>query len=117
MEDSTSMPATFHPVSWDAVALRPGMFQHRFDLNRAYLVSLSTANLLQNYYLEAGLWYTRQKPDGCHGGWESPTCQLRGHFLGHWLSAAAKIYAATGDAEIKGKADRIVSELSRCQRE
>ena len=114
---TTSMPATFHPVSWDAVALRPGMFQHRFDLNRAYLVGLSSANLLQNYYLEAGLWHTRQKPDGCHWGWESPTCQLRGHFLGHWLSAAAKIYAATGDAEIKGKADRIVSELSRCQRE
>jgi DUF1680 family protein len=109
------MPATFHPVSWDAVALRPGMFQHRFDLNRAYLVGLSSANLLQSYYLEAGLWHPRQKPDGCHWGWESPTCQLRGHFLGHWLSAAAKIYAATGDAEIKGKADRIVSELGRCQ--
>jgi uncharacterized protein len=112
-----SMPATFHPVSWDSVALRPGLFQHRFDLNRSYLVSLSTANLLQNYYLEAGLWQPRQRPEGCHGGWESPTCQLRGHFLGHWLSAAAKIYAATGDTEIKGKADRIVSELARCQRE
>src|SRR5256714_5520470 len=117
MEDSPSMPAPFNPVPWDAVAIRPGVFQHRSDLNRAYLVGLSSANLLQNYYLEAGLWHPRQKPDGCHWGWESPTCQLRGHFLGHWLSAAAKIYAATGDAEIKGKADRIVSELGRCQRE
>src|SRR5256714_2910089 len=117
MEDSPSMPAPFNPVPWDAVAIRPGVFQHRSDLNRAYLVGLSSANLLQNSYLEAGLGQPRQRPEGCHGGWESPTCQLRGHFLGHWLSAAAKIYAATGDTEIKGKADRIVSDLARCQRE
>ena len=42
------MPATFHPVSWDSVALRPGLFQHRFDLNRSYLLSLNPAKLLQN---------------------------------------------------------------------
>jgi DUF1680 family protein len=80
-------------------------------------MSLRNENLLQNYYQEAGLWYPRQHPEGCHWGWESPTCQLRGHFLGHWLSAAARIYAATGDGEAKAKADRIVSELGRCQRE
>jgi DUF1680 family protein len=93
------------------------MFQGRFDLNRKYMMSLSNDNLLQNYYMEAGLWNPRLKPDGCHWGWESPTCQLRGHFLGHWLSAAARVYSATGDAEMKAKADRIVSELGRCQRE
>ena len=42
---------------------------------------------------------------------------MRGHFLGHWLSAAACIAANTGDQEIKGKADYIVSELARCQQE
>lgn len=93
------------------------MFQHRFDLNRRYLMSLRSDNLLQNHYMEAGLWGPRLKPEDCHWGWESPTCQLRGHFLGHWLSAAAHIYASTGDVEIKGKADRIVSELARCQGE
>lgn len=111
------MPMTFDAVPWDRVGLRPGMMQHRSDLNRAYLMSMSNANLLQNYYQEAGLWHPRHLPEGCHGGWESPTCQLRGHFLGHWLSAAAKLYAATGDAEVKAKADCIVSELGRCQRE
>ena len=52
-----------------------------------------------------------------HWGWESPTCQLRGHFLGHWLSAAACIAATTGDQEVKGKADYIIGELARCQQE
>ena len=111
------MTETFHALPWNHVALVPSMIQHRSDLNRAYLMSLSNANLLQNYYQEAGLWNPRHLPVGCHGGWESPTCQLRGHFLGHWLSAAAKLYAATGDAEVKAKADHIVSELGRCQRE
>lgn len=50
-----------------------------------------------------------------HWGWEAPVCQLRGHFLGHWLSAAAKYYAAENDTEIKVKLDKIISELARCQ--
>ncbi len=108
---------TFHPLPWNSVGLRPGLLQQRFDLNRAYMMSLGNANLLQNYYMEAGLWHPRDLPEGCHWGWESPTCQLRGHFLGHWLSAAAKIVAATGDAEVKAKADAIVAELGRCQAE
>jgi DUF1680 family protein len=42
---------------------------------------------------------------------------VRGHFLGHWLSAAARIYAHNGDMEIKARADHIVAELGRCQHE
>jgi DUF1680 family protein len=82
------------------------------------MLSLKTENLLQNFYMEAGLWNPRQYPgDDIHYGWEAPTCQLRGHFLGHWLSGAAMLFANTGDQEIRGKADFIVSELARCQQE
>ncbi len=108
---------TLRPLPWNRVALQPGLLQRRCDLNRAYMLSLGNANLLQNYYLQAGLWHPRGRPEGCHWGWESPTCQLRGHFLGHWLSAAARLVAATGDGEVRAKADRIVAELGRCQRE
>ncbi len=98
------------------VRLLPGLIRDRFNLNREYVISLKTENLLQNHYMEAGLWSPRTEPGAhIHWGWESPTCQLRGHFLGHWLSAAASIYASTGDQEVKGKADFIVSELARCQ--
>lgn len=111
------MNQTFKPIPSGQVKLLPSMYQQRFNLNRRYLMDLRAENLLQNYYLEAGLWGPRRKLEDCHWGWETPTCQLRGHFLGHWLSAAALIYANTGDVEIKGKADRIVSELGRCQQE
>lgn len=102
---------------YNAVKLLPGQLHKKTELNRKYILSLDSANLLQNYYLEAGLWSSSQHPENIHWGWESPTSQLRGHFLGHWLSSAARIYAATGDTEVKGKADRIVSELARCQME
>ena len=106
-------PLTHLPAG--TVKLLPGLFQQRLELNRAYLLSLTTPNLLQNHYLEAGLWSPRQRSEDIHMGWEAPTCQVRGHFLGHWLSAAAYLSANTGDAEIRGKADTIVSELARCQ--
>ncbi|MGE5612919.1 MAG: beta-L-arabinofuranosidase domain-containing protein [Bacillota bacterium] len=102
---------------YDAVKLLPGMLSKKVELNRRYILSLDTENLLRNYYLEAGLWSSSNKPENIHWGWESPTCQLRGHFLGHWLSSAARVYAASGDPEVKGKADRVVSELARCQKE
>jgi hypothetical protein len=112
------MQTTFTSSPLGSVTLLPGLFQHRTDLNRQYMLSLKTANLLQNFYMEAGLWGPRDDPgDDIHWGWEAPTCQLRGHFLGHWLSAAARMAASTGDPEIKGKADQIVAELGRCQRE
>jgi uncharacterized protein len=108
---------TFRAVPLQDVRLLPGLFQQRYDLNRSYVMSLKNENLLQNYYQEAGLWGPRAHPDDCHWGWEAPTCQLRGHFLGHWLSAAARLYVTSGDSEAKAKADRIVAELGRCQKE
>jgi DUF1680 family protein len=120
------MEGKLYPFSLDSVKLLPGMFKDRYDLNRQYMLSLRSERLLQNYYLEAGLVQaalratTHGDPgagDDWHWGWESPTCQLRGHFLGHWLSAAARIYAATQDAEMKARADHVVSELARCQEE
>ena len=111
------MTETFRPLQDHQVRLLPGLFKKRFDINRRYVFSLQTQNLLQNHYMEAGLWAPIGKPEDAHWGWESPTCQIRGEFLGHWLSAAAHIYASTGDQEIKVKADIIVSEVARCQQE
>jgi len=105
-----------------SVHITGGIFQSRAELVRAYLMSLRDECLLQNFYFEAALapWSISggiggPDVDGMHWGWESPQCQLRGHFLGHWLSGAAQTYANTGDARVKAKADAIVSELARCQ--
>jgi len=124
------MTAKLKSVASGDVRLIPGMFRDRFELNRKYVMSLENVGLLQNHMAEAALWEARLhetqrnrnndpghmgNEKHMHWGWESPSCQLRGHFLGHWLSGAAFIFAATGDAEVKAKADTIVGELGRCQ--
>jgi DUF1680 family protein len=110
---------TFRPLPAGAVTLLPGLFKQRYDLNRRYVMELRNENLLQNFYQEAGLWTARHRDETTHihGGWEFPTCQLRGHFLGHWLSAAAHLAAVGHDIEARAKAEVIVSELGRVQKE
>lgn len=89
----------------------------RREENKKYLLELKNENLLLPYTVEAGLYKTSELPSGIHGGWESPLCELRGHFLGHWLSAAAMHYEATGNQMVKAKADEIVAALAECQAE
>jgi len=97
--------------------LRDGELLQKENSNRDYLMELDSSALLQNYYLEAGIGQVFGAKTMKHGGWEDPSCQLRGHFLGHFLSACAIRYDETGDKEIKAKADAIVHELSICQKE
>jgi DUF1680 family protein len=105
------------------IRLLPSLFYDRYELNKKYLMSLDNNKLLQNFYYEAGIKKNgqimiqkqEQGVDDFYWGWDSPMNQLRGHFLGHWLSAAAYMYAETHDEEVKAKADKIVSELAECQ--
>ena len=80
-------------------------------------MELKTENLTLSYLMEAGLYKTSETQTQIHGGWEFPLCELRGHFLGHWLSAAAMHYEATGDKLVLAKAEQIVDILAKCQEE
>lgn len=108
-------------INFENVQLLPGLFRERAEINRNYLMELDRQALLQNFYLEAGITLPNlHTPDDpatpqMHWGWEAPTCQLRGHFLGHWLSAAAMLVATDKDRELKAKLDVIVDELERCR--
>ena len=104
------------------VTILSGLFRERMETNRKYLMELDSQCLLQNFYLEAGMAMPGLQAVGdpasakLHWGWEAPICQLRGHFLGHWLSAASALVANDNDMELKVKLDKIISELARCQR-
>ena len=110
------------PLNKTDVRVTGGVFRERMNTDRDYLLELDSRCLLQSFYLEAGIIMPGLQvvPDPneakLHWGWESPTCQLRGHFLGHWLSAAAAFVASDNDFELKTKLDRIVAELARCQK-
>ncbi|KRF19371.1 beta-L-arabinofuranosidase domain-containing protein [Paenibacillus sp. Soil787] len=122
------MKLTLKAMPRGRTQLTDSPFKMRYELNRTYLMSLTELNLLRNYYIEAGLWsYSGSggttpgittcegQPEGWHWGWEAVTSELRGHFLGHWLSAAAMIIVQSDDVRVKVKADYIINELSRCQ--
>jgi len=97
------------------VTLLDGELLAKEACNRDYLDELKSSALLQNYYQEAGINQNFGSKHMAHTGWEDPSCQLRGHFLGHYLSACAMRYFETGDEELLAKANNIVHELKRCQ--
>ena len=80
-------------------------------LDERYLLSLDPNRFLYTFRINAGL-PTTAKP---YGGWEKPDCELRGHSLGHYLSACSLMYASTGNVELKQRVDYIVGELAKCQ--
>ncbi|NLI61592.1 MAG: hypothetical protein GX375_09235 [Clostridiales bacterium] len=47
-------------------------------------------------------------------GWEDPKCGLRGHFVGHFLSACAKFAFSDRDEVLEAKANQIVDIMELC---
>lgn len=93
------------------VRLGAGMFKDAQRANLGFLTRLDADRLLHNFRINAGL-PSSAKP---LGGWEKPDCELRGHFVGHFLSASALMYSSTGNTAIKDKGSYIVAELAKCQ--
>ena len=82
------------------------------EANRKYLHALDADRLLRNFRLTAGL----PAPGEPLGGWEKPDCEVRGHFVGHYLTACALMYRSAGDDALKQKAEAMVAELAKCQK-
>ncbi|MBL8762227.1 MAG: glycoside hydrolase family 127 protein, partial [Phycisphaerae bacterium] len=51
-----------------------------------------------------------------YAGWEGAEIELRGHFVGHYLSACARAIAQTDDTTLKANADRVVAGIAECQK-
>jgi len=99
------------PFALSDVRLLDGAFRNAMLLDKQYLLSLDPDRLLHMFRINAGLPSSAQP----YGGWEAPGCEVRGHSMGHYLSACALMYAGTGDEALKTRANRIVAELAKCQ--
>lgn len=81
-------------------------FSNAMNLNADVLLSYDTDRLLAPYLKAAGL-----EPKGeSFSNWDG----LDGHIGGHYLSALAIHYAATGRPEFKERMDYMLSQLSMC---
>lgn len=91
------------------VRLLDGLFKTSQDLGKDYLLYLDVDRLMAPCYEAAGAKPKAKR----YGGWESR--QISGHSIGHWLSAAATMYAVTADGELKRKLDYAIDELAHVQ--
>lgn len=105
-------PRALEPLPAGAVRLAPGPLLSAFETNRRYLRSFEPDRLLWTFRRQAGL----PTPGTPLGGWESPDIELRGHSIGHYLSAAASTLRHADDPEIRADARAVVAGLAECQR-
>lgn len=91
------------------VRLTNSPFKNAQDLDITYLLGLNADRLLAPYLKEAGLSPKAEN----YPNWENTG--LDGHIGGHYLSALAYMYAATGNKQIKERLDYTLAELKRCQ--
>ncbi|HLT89194.1 MAG TPA: beta-L-arabinofuranosidase domain-containing protein, partial [Sphingobacterium sp.] len=100
------------------VKLLPSIFKENMERDAAWILSLEVPSLLQSFRNTAGAFSSRE---GGYmtvkklGGWESLDCDLRGHSIGHLMSALSYLYASTGEEKYKLKGDSIVAGLAEVQ--
>uniref|UniRef100_A0ACD6ADX8 Uncharacterized protein n=1 Tax=Avena sativa TaxID=4498 RepID=A0ACD6ADX8_AVESA len=107
-------PAVLEEVSLHDVRLDPGgdeVYGRAQQTNLEYLLLLDVDRLVWSFRTQAGL----PAPGAPYGGWEGADVELRGHFVGHYMSAAAKMWASTHNGTLAGKMSAVVDALDACQ--
>jgi DUF1680 family protein len=106
-----AVPQVARPLPLSDVRLTGGPLKQAQDKDAEYLLKLEPDRMLTFYRKRAGLEPKAQP----YGGWDGDGKNLTGHIGGHYLSAVSLMYAATGDARFKARADYIVSEMKAVQ--
>jgi DUF1680 family protein len=99
------------PFENSQVVLTSSWIKHREDINTKYLKSLDPDRLLHNFRINAGIPSNAKPLDG----WEAPSIGIRGHFVGHYLSAVSSVVEKYNDPELSKRLKYMVSELHKCQ--
>ena len=82
------------PFPLDQITLEPdSLFDKAMSLNTEYMLQLDADQLLHTFRLNAGLPSSAQP---FTGSWEDPSCEVRGQFMGHYLSACSMLVNHTG---------------------
>jgi uncharacterized protein len=100
-----------NPLPLSHVRLTGGPLKAAQEADAKYLLELQPDRMLAFLRQRAGL---KPKAEG-YGGWDGPKRNLTGHIAGHYLSAVSLMWAATGDARFKDRANYIVDQLKEIQ--
>lgn len=97
------------PFSLSDVELTDSPFKNAMDLDEKWILGFEADRLLAGFLIEAGLEPKAPR----YGGWEGGA--LSGQSFGHYLSACALMYAATGNPELLQRIEYSIAELDTCQ--
>jgi DUF1680 family protein len=111
MKVQTVVPFKALSFDYSDVHLLNGPFKTAMEIDQKWLKTADVDRFMHNYRVTAGLPSHAQ----AFGGWESLDTELRGHSLGHMLTALAEMYATTGDKQYKDKGTEFVKDLAECQ--
>ncbi|UUZ95126.1 glycoside hydrolase family 127 protein [Paenibacillus sp. P25] len=93
----------------DQVKLTGEYYVNAFEKELQYLRSFEVDRLLSGFRETRG-WAPKAEK---YPGWENT--EIRGHTLGHYMTALAQAYGCTKDPALLERLSYIVSELSQCQ--
>ncbi|HZJ82670.1 MAG TPA: beta-L-arabinofuranosidase domain-containing protein [Clostridia bacterium] len=102
----------FSNFNSDRVKLNDKYFAFRRELVKKYIVEFDVNRLMHTFKINADIRSDAEPLSG----WEDPKCGLRGHFVGHYLSACVKFAFADNDDRLKEKANKIVDIMELCAR-
>lgn len=106
----TTLPtARRRPFPLNRVRLLDGDFKAAQDASIRYVLELDAVGLCAPYLQEAGL----DSPAEPYGNWESDG--MGGRIGGHYLSACAQLFAATGANRLRERLDYVMGVVGRCQ--
>lgn len=93
----------------DEVKVTDSYIQNALEKEMAYLKAFDADKLVAGFQEVNNIRPKAEK----YPGWE--VTEIRGHSLGHYMTAVAQAVAQTGDAELKEKLDYIVARLAEAQ--
>jgi uncharacterized protein len=96
------------PIS--QIRLLDGPFKQAQETDLRYMLALEPDRLLAPFLRESGI---APRAAG-YGNWEGTG--LDGHIGGHYLTALANMYAATGNTEVLRRLNYMINWLDSCQR-
>ncbi|PIA53548.1 hypothetical protein AQUCO_00900257v1 [Aquilegia coerulea] len=105
--DSSLKEVSLHDVRLDPDSIHG----HAQQTNLEYLLLINVDRLVWSFRKTAGL----STPGHPYGGWEAPNVEIRGHFVGHYLSATAQTWASTHNTTLYTKMNAVISALYECQ--
>lgn len=95
------------------VRILSGPFSQNEVIDRKAIEELNPDQLLRSFRINAGIPIDAS----CLPlkGWEAPDCDLRGHIMGHYLTALSYEFSLSGDKAVEKKLNYLIEELRKCQ--